>query len=679
MLYKLDDPTLEYSNWIQQAPAKVPDTPKRLTSINIDDPEQFSKISVFFQNNAATADFFLSQVVFPKEARSFPYKLATSGWDLIEDVQSGHPSTTGFSGTNDNRFLLPTSITQHGREEQLGTNALVLSYLLQPENNQYFCLVDESKQPLTATTFFKKLTTDHHDVRVLLDVGAQMLELGNEGLARHWLSLRSDVLAAIFFDVSDQLTVLTQKGVIEPLSSSSFRHRLDECVVYLDDAHTRGTDLKLPKNARAVVTLGPKVTKDRLVQGMFCRLFFVPCILTCDTGCMRMRKLGHGQTVIFCASLEVDRRIRQFSKASTPQVSHIIEWAIHETLSEIERYIPQWAQNGVDHAQRQKANVDYEISNDVEVLRSAWRRRESKTLEELYGRNPSASNNNLTDSAFQLASLKDRLDSFGISNLSHAGFGEEQEREVSQELEQEREIERPPRADPAEPSVHRDIVAFVETGIFNTSSSQFVPVIDTLQCTAGFPRPVWPSGLYMTRDFTRTISSIHPQHLLDFLRPIQWVVSARDNSNKPVFVVFSPHEVNELLSDIRRSPLTLHIFNARTIKWMRSRLDLSFYTIFGEKAHPFVKPPLELQAQLALVSGQVYLDSMDMYSGVERLLEIRRIDEDGYVHIRCNADLLDKFKDLVGSRRKGMRYRDTHVGKILQLRPLSDVDFRVIK
>jgi len=95
-----------------------------------------------------------------------------------------------------------------------------------------------------------------------------MLEMTNQQLVGHWLSLRRDVMAGVFFDDADNLSVLTQDGVVESFYSSSFFHLLDQCIVYLDDAHTRGTDLKLPLNFRAVVTLGPKVTKDRLVQGM---------------------------------------------------------------------------------------------------------------------------------------------------------------------------------------------------------------------------------------------------------------------------------------------------------------------------------------------------------------------------------------------------------------------------
>jgi len=94
-----------------------------------------------------------------------------------------------------------------------------------------------------------------------------MLEMTNQQLVEHWLSLRKDVVAGVFFDDADNLSVLSQDGVVELFHSSPFSQILDQCVVYLDDAHTRGTDLKLPINFRAMVTLGPKVTKDRLVQG----------------------------------------------------------------------------------------------------------------------------------------------------------------------------------------------------------------------------------------------------------------------------------------------------------------------------------------------------------------------------------------------------------------------------
>jgi hypothetical protein len=111
------------------------------------------------------------------------------------------------------------------------------------------------------------------EIRVLLDVGAQMLELQNDELAATWLKLSPGTLAAIYFNEDDELTVVTRDGTTQLLLSSPFAQQLDQCVVYLDDAHTRGTDIKFPAGCRAAVTLGPKVTKDRLAQGMLVPLW----------------------------------------------------------------------------------------------------------------------------------------------------------------------------------------------------------------------------------------------------------------------------------------------------------------------------------------------------------------------------------------------------------------------
>jgi hypothetical protein len=264
LLAKLDDGKTEYDHWVELE-RDIPTELRQLNGVNTEDETQVDKSLVpLLSRNKRVVDFYLSQVVFPRAAREFPEKLPTSAWDLVEDKKN---LTTGFSGTNDNRYLLPTSITQE--DPVLGTSALVLQNLLRPENDHYECTEGKNGERESATAFLERLVNRDPDIRVLLDVGAQVLELRNEELARHWLSLRPDVSAAIFFDDSDHLTVVTQDGTIEPFISSPFNRQLDKCVVYLDDTHTRGTDLKFPKGTRAAVTLGPKVTKDRMVQGEF--------------------------------------------------------------------------------------------------------------------------------------------------------------------------------------------------------------------------------------------------------------------------------------------------------------------------------------------------------------------------------------------------------------------------
>jgi len=84
ILLKQDDPSLDYDLWVKDCPA-VPDCLQTLSGVNIKSSEQWNK-SLFplFKRNRATVDFYLSSVVFPKEAKEFPSKLSCSGWDLAE-------------------------------------------------------------------------------------------------------------------------------------------------------------------------------------------------------------------------------------------------------------------------------------------------------------------------------------------------------------------------------------------------------------------------------------------------------------------------------------------------------------------------------------------------------------------------------------------------------------------
>jgi len=258
-LLKQDNPDLEYESWVSGLQS-VPESLQHLNGINTESEEQLGYLLQLFAFNKSVIDFYLSCVVFPKEAKSFPHKLTCSGWDLAQEKEH---LTTGFSGTNDNRYLLPNSMVQHELDYQRSTNARVLAFLLRSENDSYRCIPPNQK----VEGFINELVAQTPEVRVLLDVGAQMLELKNQELADAWLRAKDDAKAAVFVNDDDELAVVSRDGKVERLVSSPFAQQLDQCIVYLDDAHTRGTDVKLPTGFRAAVTLGPKVTKDRLTQG----------------------------------------------------------------------------------------------------------------------------------------------------------------------------------------------------------------------------------------------------------------------------------------------------------------------------------------------------------------------------------------------------------------------------
>lgn len=260
-----------------------------------------------------------------------------------------------------------------------------------------------------------------------------MLELKNEDLVRHWLTLKKNVSAGVFFDDSDHLTVLSRDGSTQSFASSPFRQQLENCIVYLDDAHTRGTDLKLPSGYRAAVTLGPKVTKDRLVQGRVSSLFLLSSFVlilfltpfhpVC-AGCMRMRKLASGQSVMFCAPLEVDRRIRKVCELATSEkvtVKHVLTWAMRESCDDILHNVPHWAAQGVDYEMRK--GFDPSAMSEVKgELKEAWLRPEARTLEELYG--GPFEDAPTEHPAHKIPAMKKRLKLLGITSIAEARIEE---------------------------------------------------------------------------------------------------------------------------------------------------------------------------------------------------------------------------------------------------------------
>jgi hypothetical protein len=263
-LLKSDQATIQYDEWVSTASSRLPAAFRQLSGVSVKDHHQcIFEIFPSLCYSKKAIDYYLSFLVFPKAMKEFPQKLSASGWDL--GSLKTHP-VTGFSGTNDTLHLLPLTVKHLDLASQSHTNALVLKYLLQDETS-----VELLPQRLEGTDAEHLLTIVirlRPEVRVILDCGALILEQNNQQVAETWLKMRdSDVQAVVFFD-DEELSVLDRMGRIEKLATSPFAKQLDVCLVYLDEAHTRGTDLKLPRNYRAAVTLGQALTKDKLTQGM---------------------------------------------------------------------------------------------------------------------------------------------------------------------------------------------------------------------------------------------------------------------------------------------------------------------------------------------------------------------------------------------------------------------------
>jgi hypothetical protein len=417
-LINSDQAEITYQEWVKDSNG-LAESFTTLKGINLKDrPICVSKVFPSLRNGKSVIDYYISHIVFPKEMKEFPHKLSASGWDI---GKAREHLTTGFSGTIDSRHVLPLDVAYLELPDQKHTNALVMEHLLQPENGIHLMDPTSVGQSISeADRLLSCVMQLNPPVQVILDVGAQVLELDNLEMAKAWLKLHDNSKeAVVFVDRNDEICVVDREDRVGLLRASSYQSRPDTCLVFLDEAHTRGIDLVLPIDYRAAVTLGPRLTKDRLVQA-----------------CMRMRKLGKGQTVVFCVSQEIQTKILEASRktdASTITVADILEWSMHETLDDLHRNMPLWAVQGERFVRQEKiwnaAKKQGLTKEDAEKLLET----EAQSLEDRYRPrlNPGEAKVFAMSEDPIVQQVATRCEAFNITQFKASALQEEQERELS--------------------------------------------------------------------------------------------------------------------------------------------------------------------------------------------------------------------------------------------------------
>ncbi|KAL6876310.1 hypothetical protein HDV57DRAFT_502181 [Trichoderma longibrachiatum] len=690
-LIRSDNADLEYGAWVRTAP-ELPYAFQLLTGINIRDRAQcIGSIFPLLRYSKGAVDYFLSRLVFAKESREFPHKLSASGWDLGKKKAN---ATTGFSGTNDSRYVLPLAVKQLDIPAQNHTNALVLEYLLRPENG--IKLMSEASRGVTlgADSLLKMVSEMGPRARVILDVGAQIIELDNLQFAQRWLDSSEDkvsVQAVIFFNDADELTVIDRSGKAEPLQLSPFASQLDQCLVFLDEAHTRGTDLRLPSDYQAAVTLGANLTKDKLVQA-----------------CMRMRKLGKGQSVVFCIPREIEQKILMQRDCESPRaeqitVSDVLCWTISETWLDLRRTVPLWLTQGVRFYEQVALwrQSTFESSCDCRVWAKKFLEAEAQSLDFRYRPRAALESSELVDRAG--LEMRDEFDNrcreFGLKELRSSSLQEEQERELSPETEREWQVEPPPQVEPRAHACHDDLVHFVEYGKFPTDFSAFKRAFLALQGTSAadhFDMSDYPSSIWATQDFCATVMMNETlDNVTDFFqRPVQWILTSSDADNViDKVVIISPWEVHQLLERIEiYKMVTLHLYAPRTNLAFEPLDRLTLYTVPWRERKPTL--PQAMMVELNLFAGQLYLSSFREYAKLCDMLGLARgipadeivLGPDGFIPPGIAVgDVINKsafkkspvpfLKVLMKIRRNCEVIVKTHIGKILDGLLLLQADF----
>jgi hypothetical protein len=265
-------------------------------------------------------------------------------------------------------------------------------------------------------------------------------------------------------------------------------------------------------------------------------------------------------------------------------------------------------------------------------------------------------------------------------------MAEEQEREVNHEIERERQVERSLKVHPAQHIIHKDIRNFVSTGKLPITPKHILPLFSPIGIEKALNSMTeWSPSPFATADFAVTIVNTSPDHLTDYLRPVNWILSNGLGKNCAI-VVISPHEANELLPIIRKSnKVRLHVYAPRVSASMRSFSDLAFYPI-SASPRLALTAPAHIRTELNLFAGQLYFNGREEYEKVCVLLALHmahpgaeQIEVDGFVRPTYrtgesspfDTSQIALFTTLVGLRRKGLGYGGTDLGRVLDARPLN--------
>ncbi|KAI1434570.1 hypothetical protein GGR50DRAFT_391374 [Xylaria sp. CBS 124048] len=506
-----DDPAAQYEQWTSSCNS-LPSAFRHWNVIHVDDMAQVEELWKYLRFDSTVINHYLNNFVFPAHAKQFDVKLQTSAWDLPlfpkRELQGA--KTTGFSGTNDNRIMLPLTIRQDDLPSLQQTSAEVLSYLLQPRNRGYEVTSDFQGRRLTEEDLLRKLCDA--DIHILIDAGAYILEMDNMTLARKWLQTdKRGKKAAVYFGVDNQAWVYHReetKGGL-PLLATPFADDLSDCLIYIDEAHTRGVDMKFPVNAHGALTLALKQTKDYTMQAA-----------------MRLRQLRTTQSVTFFAPPEVDQSIKDFCRPAAGEKlasPHVICWLLEQTCRTNEELQGLYVAQGINFCRRTDAEWRYQdfLDNDAQRARllDVLRQPEHLTLEQLYGGSSTVSLRGAVEGVIapQLRQFTHQLIQFnGDRDRSLTGAFEEveQEREVQEQLEQVRQVQKPTRPKALEfTGLHPHIERFVQTGVLPDSTPDkgpdgFMHVLTYVaQTSIGKKYDVRSTGsrLFVSNEFERTV------------------------------------------------------------------------------------------------------------------------------------------------------------------------------
>ena len=179
-------------------------------------------------------------------------------------------------------------------------------------------------------------------IHALIDCGALLAGIDLRDFSKRILDIAVENFGGVlFFDATlHEWVILERSGRLLQKDISPVKE--SETFAIFDEPRCRGTDLKLSPEARALLTLAPKLCKDKLMQAAG-----------------RLRKLGRNQTLAIVGGPDVFSKIKDLGdifcsssargrkKHFDATVVQVLSWAMKNTVEATSAGLFNWADQGL--------------------------------------------------------------------------------------------------------------------------------------------------------------------------------------------------------------------------------------------------------------------------------------------------------------------------------------------
>ncbi|PNH10973.1 hypothetical protein TSOC_002217 [Tetrabaena socialis] len=574
-----------YGDWLRLSGAGIPEEHlpalDHVSKLDPSNSQQLQLMLRYFRHNVGAVDFYLNRCVFPSETWVFPTRLAASAWHLADNDDG---QVVGFSGTNDTHRLLPLQVHQMEPPEQSlrGTNERMMRVIM--DCTLSFSTLPQPEGDTPAWQLLLDLAVSL-EADALLDCGALLAGTSNRHAAQYLLQRlgRGRFKGVCFYDEQDRAWAVCEHGG-RTLHRGASPITERETFTVFDDARCRGVDLRLRSDAVGLLTLGPGLCKDKLVQAAG-----------------RLRRLGRGQRLRLAATPDIAAKVLSHSAAQVasrpffpaeqllisgpwpsfdpvvpmaaasgggggqqPSAQQVLQWVFGNTVAETLGGLRPWAAQGLHFASAKGAPERAAQDEVLELQPLYGGSRAPQPVGELVGAMAQQAlarcggGRALAGGMREMIGLiGERGQRYGSGHAVVAGGGveEECERELEAEEEEEEEVEREvPRAE-ARAEVDWDfgaaLSAFSATSL--DAAAQVVPlkrlVAAHLQPASLGAIPLSPF-VYCTRNFWLAVftPAATDNGMNEYLRPVDAVLVFPGSGE---LLLLSEREAEQLLARMR--------------------------------------------------------------------------------------------------------------------------------